>query len=154
MIDIEKPSTVSFQHVFFLKKKLNVSEIKKKESKLIINSAITYPIHFRYRRPSSKSLYKEARINGNPRIYMDCLKNKEEFEKQLNKISFYDQMIAEYFSNDYLHLKNGKGISNQIFVKVPTGNSNLLDVVLFITLGLTILAALYLSLLIVKKKID
>lgn len=154
MVDIEKPSTVSFQHVFFLKKKLNESEIKKEASQIMIDATINYPIHFRYRRPSNSTLYKGAKLNDNPRFYLDCVRNKDELESEKKYVAFYDQFVSEHFSNAYVRLKNKEIIKNIIIVDVPTGDSNLLNVVLLITLALTISAAGYVSILIIKKKVD
>lgn len=119
----------------------------------MINTTLNYPIHFRYRRPSNSTLYKEAKLNGNPRFYLNCGQIKEELGINRKNIIFYDQFVSEYFSNDYIRLKNEE-IRNPVIVEVPTGDSNLLDLVLLITLALTISAAGYVSLLIIKKKVD
>ena len=157
VIDIEKPSSVSFQHIYLIKYLINKENKLYEGNNVKITVSLKYPIHFRYRRPHHDIEYKTAFVNRKPEFYFDCLNlnyhmnstSQTPIDLLVNgKIS---KVMAKVNSNSIINKDDNL---DNLIVLVPTGNLNHLPIVIVITLVVTLSSALYISIKTLQKKTE
>lgn len=102
MIDIEKPTSYSKQHLIILSAKLTENDIifnsiqdeegHATDDIVNIKLSMTYPIHFRYQNPSFDREYEKSYLNPLPEFFLDCI-NTDNFPRYYNPF-FTDELIS------------------------------------------------------------
>lgn len=147
VIDIEKPSSVSFQHMYIIKYQLKFENKIFELNQTKLHVSLKYPIHFRYRKPHNDLKYKKAFINRRPEFYFDCLNlnyyNNNTFQTP-NDILVNGKISKVMARVSSIAVKKKENFDNLV-VFVPTGNLEDLPLVLMVTLIITTGAAVYIS---------
>jgi len=143
VIDIEKPSPVSSQHIYLLKYQLKPENKVTEGSDIQIKFSLKYPIHFRYRKPHYEFKYKSAYVNRKPEFYFDCLNLKYYSNTSIEIPN--DLLINGEFSKVMTRVNSTHVSSDDLLVLVPNGDLNDLPLIIMITLFVTVGSALYIA---------
>ena len=155
MIDIEKPSSHSTQHTYFIEFDLNSSYIEADDTRNIIWINFTTPFHFRYH-PAGAQDYTVVNVWESSQVYVGC-KDYDHFSFKMDEYngmeSGYLDLLEAKLGRRFLALPNtGKNQSLITTYKVPIGLIADSPWVTYITLGVLAASCFALVIYIYKQK--
>jgi len=143
VLDIEKPTSNSIQHIVFFKFPLNRSQ-----------HLLKYPIHFRYQNPSMNTSVTSKMLSKS-QVFVDCISDTNlEWEDDLEYGSFDGFFARKLFGNHYEKLPVTNRISTKggnfeqkeiIYKEIPVGNKRDKELVTTVTIAITVIASLIIT---------
>lgn len=153
VIDIEKPSSESPQHTYFIRFFRNSSYISVDEAQETIWINFTTPYHFRYQ-PASSQEYTPVEVWEASQLYISCKGYKHFLMDEYNRMeSGYLELLEQKYGRKFVLISNTNNDDHIIAIyNIPSGEIENRDLVTYSTLAIGGTVCIILILIILNQK--
>ncbi|EAS01459.2 PIG-X/PBN1 family protein (macronuclear) [Tetrahymena thermophila SB210] len=151
--DIERPSSLSPQHVYILKYRFKDSDITYdvSKNKYIMQMDESFLFHYRYRTPF-EGKYKQSYMNIYPYFLLNCIEQPKKSNASI-KTSLIERMVNTAFNTTNFRQIDVQQADQKVKIlerQVPVGNIADKEYTLYITIFLTVSVCIFFAYIILR----
>ncbi|KAL4461028.1 hypothetical protein ABPG74_016500 [Tetrahymena malaccensis] len=151
--DIERPSSLSPQHVYILKYRFKNTDITYdvSKNKYILQMNETFLFHYRYRTPF-EGQYKQSYMNIHPYFLLNCVEQPKQNNASI-KTSLIERMVNTAFNTTNFRQIDVQQTEQKVKLlerQVPVGNIADKQYTLYITIFLTLSVCIFFAYVILR----